>query len=243
MTQFDRWMSVVRETTFNTSPEVKMIASPFNDWTQRVVELDPKLNPDGKRVFLDRQIFDAARQGLVIACHDSVVVRKRGGHYQVLLVIRREPGNWMEGEAETAPINDWLWLIGGRHVLYAGEHFASAPERSLLLKLRQEIGHHALENLVGVWRLGLGTTFFPQQMTYGSTVKDMQREAVLSSPAYTMNETFVVEVAGETEIAADSSLRDPFWVSREQWEGNVAQYASEYLRTFVTTTFAGLEQK
>lgn len=136
------------------------------------------------RKFLPSQLYGQLVQDCVVCCVDCLLVRRRNGTKECLLILR-----------SSEPVKGVWWLPGGR--LLKGETFFAAAKR----KAQQETG---LTNVTPIQVLGVWNTFFPTSNWDTPTSKGTQ----------TVNPIVLVELNDDgAEVKLDDTSEEWRWIS------------------------------
>lgn len=197
-------------------------------------------------------------------CTDlRIATVQSNGELLVAFCRRTEPHNDPESlrtpemnplsEVHTAPINDFLWPIGGRRMCPApNSPLASwfTEYHSALLKAHQE-AHVDPKDVVGIYDLGMGRMEYPTSMQYRGWGKDTDgslrqeiRNVEMPHPQRTLGRNFVILVDHiSLTLEGDESVRDIQWISGSEYRATgVRERFTRYERHFLDALFEGWDR-
>jgi hypothetical protein len=156
-------------------------------------------------------------------------------------------------EVHTAPINDFLWPIGGRRMCPApGSPLASwfTEYHSALLKAHKE-AHVQPEHVLGLYDLGLGRMEYRTSMQYRGWGRDTDgelrqeiRNVETPHPQQTLGRNFVILVDhASLRLQGNESVRDIQWLSSSEYRATgVREKCTHYEQQFLDALFEGWAQ-
>ncbi len=241
-----------------------------NDWPERLAPLRaralrlPTSREIQESLWISSEGMKEVRAFTSYECTDlRIATVQSNGELLVAFCRRTDPHNDPESlrtsemnpfsEVHTAPINDFLWPIGGRRMCPApGSPLASwfTEYHSALLKAHQE-AHVDPKDVVGIYDLGMGRMEYPTSMQYRGWGKDADgslrqevRNIEMSHPQRTLGKNFVILVHHiSLTLQGDESVRDIQWISGSEYRSTgTRERFTHYERHFLDALFEGWDR-
>jgi hypothetical protein len=205
--------------------------------------------------------MDEVRDSTCYECTDlRIAVVQGNGELLVAFCRRTDPHSNPESlrtaemdpssEVHTAPINDFLWPIGGRRMCPAPQS-PLAPwftkYHSALLKAHQE-AHVQPSDVLGMYDLGLGRLEYRTSMQYRGWGRDSTgtlyqeiRNIETPHPQQTLGRNFVILVdQASLTLRGDESVRDIQWLSGSEYRlPDMRARFTHYEQQFLDGLFEG----
>jgi hypothetical protein len=237
------------------------------DWPQRLVPLKannlrlPTKDEIQKSLWISQDAMSEVRDYTCYECTDIRIAMVQGnGELLVAFCRRTDPHSDPESlrtpemnsfsEVHTAPINDFLWPIGGRRMCPAPQSPLASwftEYHSALLKAHQE-AHVQPGDVIGMYDLGLGRMEYRTSMQYrgwGEDASGELRQEIrnIETPhaQQTLGRNFVILVDhAALTLRGDESVRDIQWLSGSEYRlPDVRARFTHYEQQFLDGLFKG----
>lgn len=213
------------------------------------------ISPEGMQEVRDYTCYECTdlRIAVVQANGELLVAycRRTDPHRDPEALRTPEMSPW--SEVHTAPINDFLWPIGGRRMSPGpGSPLASwfTEYHSALLKAHME-AHVEPKDVLGIYDLGLGRMEYRTSMRYRGwgidgegTLRQEIRNVEMPHPQQTLGRNFVILVDhASVRLQGNESVRDIQWIASSEYRlPGVRERFTHYEQQFLDALFDGWAQ-